>query len=499
MDQQALPGSAPSERAGTWQAWLVCLVAVFALRLGLYYASQLLAYKPHVSLWFPAAAATFAAYAVFRGRALIPLFAAPMASSLLSVDPQAWSEGAFTALVGALFYAGVHCLAYCALAEAVMRTITVGEAPSLARTINVFLVGGLLAAVAAAVGGVATICLPTSDFCSDVRGLILPWLIGDYVGLLALGPLLLFLMRTLADRLRIPCSERLYAFDDMARHHASIGQYGLKTVMMLGVVVSSLTLIAADRGNQPLLFLVFVAIVLQLWMVHTQTVVQSLVSIALFSVTQVAIVAWLDLGDMALVLQCATITLAAGSYYGMAVPALYAHNVQLRKVLTHDALTGVHVRHFFVALSDRTIRSTQSATFPTSMLAIDLDGLKTINDRYGHAAGDRALVHAVGVCERILGGNDLIGRIGGDEFCVLLPGRDLDDAMAMARRLVTAMHASRYPFAVEAGESPGICIGVATTWGGRQDDHDSLWRRAESALQLAMRRGAGRIASEAEL
>lgn len=479
-----------------WAGVLICLAVVFLLRVGLFHASRLLEYEPYVSLWFPGSAVTFAAFLVFRWRALPALIAAPLATSLASVGDAMWSGGAVHVIGFSLLYAMVHSSAYCLLSEAVLRTIRRGEMPSLSLTINVFLVGGLLAASLAAVGGVTAMCLQGTFDCSGSRDLILPWLIGDYTGLLVMGPLLFCLLRRLAGALRVPCPDVLHTLDEVVRLQRGIGHFGLKSSLVLGSVIASAVLISQDPGNQPLLFLIFVAIVLQMWMVHTQTVFQALASITMFSITLVLIVRWLELGNVALLLQCATITLAAGSYYAVAVPVLYAHNIKLRRILTHDALTGAYSRHFFVELSEHAILSASTRGTPVSMLMIDLDYLKIINDRYGHVAGDKALAHVVAVGGRLLDPGDFMGRLGGDEFCVLLPGRDGAEAEGIARRLIEAMRDSRYAFAPDV--LPSLSIGVATMGGDRADNYDSLWLRADSALYVAKRRGRNQVASEHE-
>ena len=81
----------------------------------------------------------------------------------------------------------------------------------------------------------------------------------------------------------------------------------------------------------------------------------------------------LRLGEHALTLQFAMITLAVGSYYGLAVPMLHADNVQLRRLLIHDALTGAYNRHFFLELSQQAIRQSRMRAQPASMLMLDLD------------------------------------------------------------------------------------------------------------------------------
>jgi diguanylate cyclase (GGDEF)-like protein len=157
-------------------------------------------------------------------------------------------------------------------------------------------------------------------------------------------------------------------------------------------------------------------------------------------------------------------------------------------------MTGTYSRHFFVELSEQSIRTSLARGVPISMLMIDLDYLKSINDRYGHLAGDKALALVAEVAQNVLDPGDFIGRLGGDEFCAMLPGRDHDCAMKIAERLVAAMQRSRYDFAPDI--SPGMSIGVATAHTGLIEDYDSLWLRADSALYVAKGQGRCQVASD---
>lgn len=475
-----------------WRGWAVCLSVVLVLRCAAYYASWLLEYGPYASLWFPAAAISFAACAVFGWRAIIPLAMASLLGSLAAIERNASSASAIEIVYAGLLYALFHCLAYYALARAVMSSLSKEGRSSLPATITLFLVYGLVAAAFAACGGVGSY-YAMGDLSADAaKREILPWMIGDYTAIVALGPLCLLGFRALGQYMRVPLRDELFALDDLPRLQTGSRWFALKLPAILLAASAALWAIASDPDYGPLILLVSVTIVLQFWLVHTQTVLQSLVSIALFATTFVVLTRAFDMGEMASTLQCAMITLAAGSYFSMVLPMLYARSEQLLKLLTHDTLTGAHTRHVFVEMAERTLRQSRGHGRPVSMLMIDLDNLKRINDRDGHAAGDYALTLVVRICRKILGDNDLLGRLGGDEFCAMLPDCGPAHAAATAQKMVDAVRAASKAFPGEI--KPSLSIGVATAKG--DDDYESLWLRADSALYVAKRSGRNRIAQE---
>ncbi|WP_051321260.1 sensor domain-containing diguanylate cyclase [Chrysiogenes arsenatis] len=104
----------------------------------------------------------------------------------------------------------------------------------------------------------------------------------------------------------------------------------------------------------------------------------------------------------------------------------------LRYQSSHDALTGLYNRAYFDLSLEK---FTTDGEFPLGIIAADLDGLKRVNDTYGHDAGDQLIRGAAEVLRRTFRGNDIVARMGGDEFAVLLPHSDLNAARRSLQRI----------------------------------------------------------------
>jgi diguanylate cyclase (GGDEF)-like protein len=158
-----------------------------------------------------------------------------------------------------------------------------------------------------------------------------------------------------------------------------------------------------------------------------------------------------------------------------------------------DPLTGLPNRRAFMIDAEATIAGRVSRSAPIAVLLADLDRFKAINDVYGHAIGDRVLTVFAASLHRCLGANDLAGRIGGEEFAILLPQKDEAGALALAERI-------RVVFADAAAEIGGhavaatVSIGVAASRIGGHD-LDGLLGRADGALYQAKEAGRNRVAA----
>ena len=154
-----------------------------------------------------------------------------------------------------------------------------------------------------------------------------------------------------------------------------------------------------------------------------------------------------------------------------------------------DPLTGMFNRRAFMNDAQVAVAGRASRSEPFAVLLADLDHFKKINDVHGHAIGDRALNIFAATLQRCVGPHGLSGRLGGEEFAVLMPGADLDAALALGERI-------REAFARDAAEMDGravastVSIGVAAS---RVGDLTGLLGRADSALYQAKQDGRDRV------
>ncbi len=119
--------------------------------------------------------------------------------------------------------------------------------------------------------------------------------------------------------------------------------------------------------------------------------------------------------------------------------AVAIQNAQLYEMATRDPLTGVFIRRYAVQLLTKELRSAFHSGNPLSIIMFDLDNLKKINDAAGHPAGDRALALLGKVFKKAIRIGDFVGRIGGDEFIIVLPGTENNGAINVADRIIKSL------------------------------------------------------------
>lgn len=165
---------------------------------------------------------------------------------------------------------------------------------------------------------------------------------------------------------------------------------------------------------------------------------------------------------------------------------------KVEHLATTDTLTGLHNRGYFSQLCEREILQAIRYHRPLSLLMLDLDHFKQINDTYGHATGDFALKEIAWVLQDVIRRSDLVGRYGGEEFTILLPETGIDSAVETARRirdLVSnrALHYENSTFNVTTS------IGVTEFQESQSSSLSELINAADQALYRAKSLGRNRI------
>jgi diguanylate cyclase (GGDEF)-like protein len=160
--------------------------------------------------------------------------------------------------------------------------------------------------------------------------------------------------------------------------------------------------------------------------------------------------------------------------------------LEAKKLARHDPLTGLPNRRFFVETLGEVLLTTNSDS-RSAVLMLDLDGFKSINDAYGHAVGDQALIEFAQRISAIIRAGAVFVRIGGDEFAVIVPNiKSLDDLTALARRIVTAVAEPILIGQISTSVGVGIGIAIAPSDGMNPE---IMVQRADRALYRAKAEG----------
>jgi len=168
-----------------------------------------------------------------------------------------------------------------------------------------------------------------------------------------------------------------------------------------------------------------------------------------------------------------------------------AHH-ELMNIASTDALTSVLNRRAFTALVDGYLEKVgrQQEASRGALLVLDVDHFKSVNDSFGHENGDRALKLIAGAISSSVREIDLVGRLGGEEFGVFMPGADQDRTAVIADRIRAAV--SEVDFAPDGNRHPlSISIGGAAF--GRKATFADLYRRADERLYAAKHAGRNRV------
>ena len=454
-------------------------------------AAALLEYAPNASLWFPPAAVTFAAILVMGIRAMPVLWLGCMVVTILA--DQIFQRGlSWPELLGAgLAFGLTHTLAYGAVALALRASASQFTPVTTLSKIIAFLLGGAVAAgLSSLLGGLSMAASGMTDL-SSVPSLIAPWWIGDYAGLITVAPLFALLLARLASFSGVSAPRGLSPVVGARPWRALMPRALPKLGGLTLLTTAVLALAAAFPEQEAMLFLLFVCLPVQLWIVHTENELATLLGILMFSLLLAAAAGLTNLADHALMLQFMVISLAVSSYLGLAVPGLYRDNRRMRQLLTHDSLTGTLTRNFFEDATREALQQSKQRRQPACLVMVDLDELKLINDQHGHAAGDQALKTLATSCAQKLASGQLLGRLSGDEFALFLADCRREDAERLIETIRLELAACP-PLADDRRISASFGIAELDP-GERSASYRQLLAEADQAMYQSKRRiGRGR-------
>jgi diguanylate cyclase (GGDEF)-like protein len=178
-----------------------------------------------------------------------------------------------------------------------------------------------------------------------------------------------------------------------------------------------------------------------------------------------------------------------------ALKELQLTNQKLECLAATDSLTGADNRRRFIERAEAEIERVGRGGASFCVLALDLDNFKSINDRFGHPAGDDTLKEFVQRCLRAIRSGDSVARVGGEEFMVLLPNSVLESASAIAERVRTSVASNEFVSAAKRLGDVTVSIGVSQFGSDGANSAEAILRIADERLYMAKRQGRNRVIS----
>ena len=179
--------------------------------------------------------------------------------------------------------------------------------------------------------------------------------------------------------------------------------------------------------------------------------------------------------------------------------AARADQEKLKEQLKRDILTGVFNRAYIESISERAFYHAKERASPLTVMFLDIDHFKEVNDRYGHQAGDKALKHFARILVNTTGKGYYVGRYGGEEFVVIMPGMTAEIGLKLAARIRTAL--KQNPVGLSSGTELPLCasVGIAAYVPGQSDflTAERLMDAADKSMYIAKKSGRDRAHAHA--
>lgn len=182
-----------------------------------------------------------------------------------------------------------------------------------------------------------------------------------------------------------------------------------------------------------------------------------------------------------------------GAGFGFVLGVLERNAQRMHELATHDGLTGCFNRVTFDAMLANSLQRAQRNAEPLSLVMLDLDHFKEINDQFGHRTGDEVLRSVATAVNAQLRTSDVLARVGGEEFCALLPGTDTQGAAHVAESIRAALQSLAINNLRGGTITVTLSAGVASVVAANPQGPDQLYQRADDALYRAKATGRNRV------
>ncbi|MEP1444519.1 MAG: diguanylate cyclase [Paraglaciecola sp.] len=191
---------------------------------------------------------------------------------------------------------------------------------------------------------------------------------------------------------------------------------------------------------------------------------------------------------------------AALVFFLIMCAVIYRLYIKNKLLASRDPLTSLHNRRSVLMLGEQVLHSSDRYQFAVSVLMLDIDSFKAVNDRFGHETGDRVIQYVANICLAAIRKPDYVGRVGGEEFLLVLPHTDEKAALLLAKRLCEQVVAADKK-SIEQVKQVTVSIGIATKNIQSDQPHNSdphkdlnqLIREADAALYIAKEKGRNQV------